>query len=57
MVVKDLSDVPDQQMGHDVSSWLVVDLTGLYVVANCGDSQGRANKVAQALNDLDGGPL
>jgi hypothetical protein len=37
--------------------YIVVDLVGFIVMAECGDSQGRANKVAQALNALDGGPL
>ncbi|MFF0822399.1 hypothetical protein ACFYUR_18715 [Micromonospora haikouensis] len=41
----------------DTSNYLVVDLTGGMVMADCGDSAGRAQKVAQALNALDGGLL
>lgn len=41
----------------DNANYMVVDLTGAVVMADCGDLVGRANKVAQALNDYDGGPL
>lgn len=55
LVVRGLYDnLPPQ---GEVSGWQVVDLAGPFVVADCGDNQGRANKVAQALNDFDGGPL
>jgi hypothetical protein len=41
----------------DVGNWLVVDHTPGIVIADCGDMQSRADKVALALNALDGGPL
>lgn len=57
VVVKGLYDVPQPSHGGNQANWLVVDLTSPAVVADCGDNQSRANNVAQALNDLDGGPL
>lgn len=41
----------------EVEHHLVVDLTNGAVVADCGSISSLATKVAQALNNLDGGPL
>ena len=50
IVVKGLSDLPSGTSGAEVANWLVVDTTAAAVYADCGDSQGRANTTAAALN-------
>ena len=57
VVIRGLHKADAAATTGDTSNFLVVDLTGGMVIADCGDVIGRANKVAQALNDLDGGPL
>jgi hypothetical protein len=57
VVVRDLHGADAGSTIGDTADWLVVDLQNTFVIARCGDSVGRAEKVAQALNDLDGGPL
>ena len=45
--------------GGQANEWLVVDLSSSTVVARCGSASlsSVADKVAQALNGYDGGPL
>jgi len=59
-----ISDIPERVGGEDDSTQIVnrtrrmvVDLTTFKVMAHCSDSGVNASKVAEALNDLDGGPL
>ena len=50
IVVRGLTDLPNGVAGSEVANWFVVDTTGSVVYADCGDSQGRANTTAAALN-------
>lgn len=57
VVIRSLNAADAGATVGETSNYLVVDLSNSYVIADCGDVQGRATKVAQALNDYDGGPL
>lgn len=54
MVIRSVSDTPGSS---NSANWMVVDLQTLITVADCGDNNSQATKVAQALNEFDGGPL
>jgi len=58
VVVRGLYEISETGINAgNVANYLVVDLTALAVIADCGDMQSRADKVALALNEHDGGAL
>jgi hypothetical protein len=57
VVVRALNAMDSGSPVGSTANYLVVDLTQYGVVADTGDYQPTADKVATALNAYDGGPL